>query len=64
MTKIKRTSAEYARFEQALGRVLRVSKSDLDHMLAQEKEANRDKLKPGPKPKSSSVSDRASSEKG
>jgi hypothetical protein len=38
-------------FENALKQVLRVSKSDLNQMLADEKKANEGKLKRGPKPK-------------
>jgi len=49
--KSKPKSAEYARFENALGRVLQVSKSDLNRMLAEEKIANQGKPKRGPKPK-------------
>jgi hypothetical protein len=49
--KPKPKSVEHARFEQALRRVLRVSKSDLDQMLAEEKIANQGKPKRGPKPK-------------
>ncbi len=52
----KRKSAEYAKFERALGQVLRVSKSDLNRMLAEEKIANQGKPKRGPKPKHASVS--------
>jgi hypothetical protein len=38
-------------FENALRKVLRVSKSDLNQMLAEEKRANQGKPKRGPKPK-------------
>jgi hypothetical protein len=37
-------------FEGALRKVLRVSKSDLNEMLAEEKRANEGKPKRGPKP--------------
>jgi hypothetical protein len=46
-----KTSPEYTAFQGALKRVLQVSKSDLVNMLAQEKIANQDKPKRGPKPK-------------
>jgi hypothetical protein len=42
---------ELARFKTALKRVLQVSKSDLNQMLADEKIANEGKPKRGPKPK-------------
>jgi hypothetical protein len=38
-------------FEGALRKVLRVSKSDLNQMLADEKKANEGKPKRGPKPR-------------
>jgi len=44
---------EMGRFNDALRSVLQVSKSDLKQMLADEKQANAGKLKPGPKPKTS-----------
>jgi len=47
----KPKSAEYIKFENALGRVLKVSKIDLNRMLAEEKIANQGKPKRGPKPK-------------
>lgn len=40
-------------FQDALKRVLTVSKTDLNRMLAEEKAANAGKPKRGPKPKSS-----------
>lgn len=46
-------TSDMRRFEDALKSVLRVSKTDLQHMLAEEKRANAGKLKPGPKPKTS-----------
>jgi hypothetical protein len=42
-------------FDSALRKVLRVSKSDLNKMLAEEKKAREGKPKPGPKPKSARV---------
>lgn len=42
-----------ATFESALRQVLRVSKTDLNQMLAAEKKANAAKPKRGPKPKHS-----------
>jgi hypothetical protein len=39
-------------FQNALRQVVRVSKSDLNEMLAEEKRANQGKQKRGPKPKS------------
>jgi len=58
--KPKPKSAEDARFEHALRRVLRVSKSELNRMLAEEKIANQGKPKRGPKPKHVSASGLAS----
>jgi hypothetical protein len=65
---------EYTRFQDALGQVLKVSKSDLNRMLMDDKLANAGKPKRGPKPKhlrdsdsgsvSGSASDRASGDKG
>jgi hypothetical protein len=53
---------EMQRFDEALQSVLSVSKSDLKQMLADEKAANADRPKRGPKPKTSvsghAVSDR------
>jgi hypothetical protein len=57
-------SEHYARFSSALRRVLQVSKTDLNRMLADEKLAKVGKPKPGPKPKRSSVSGHASRVKG
>jgi hypothetical protein len=54
----------FARFSSALRRVLQVSKSDLNQMLADEKRANAGKPKRGPKPKHSSASGHASRAKG
>lgn len=39
------------RFNDALRNVLRVSKSDLNEMLEEERRSKIGKLKPGPKPK-------------
>ncbi|HYW36738.1 MAG TPA: hypothetical protein VE957_01380 [Terriglobales bacterium] len=50
---------KFASFTSALRRVLRVSKTDLNQMLANEKVANRGKKKPGPKPRRSSASGHA-----
>jgi hypothetical protein len=59
------TSPEMGAFNGALRRVLQVSKTDLNQMLADEKIANQGKRKRGPKPKRrSSASGHASSEKG
>ena len=44
---------EYTNFQNALRRVLQVSKTDLNRMLAEEKIANAGKPKRGPKPHSS-----------
>ena len=54
-------SPEMTRFNNALRQVMQVSKRDLDKMLADEKAAKSGKVKPGPKPKSSS-SDHAADE--
>lgn len=44
---------KFARFQGALRGVLRVSKDDLNQMLADEKICNQGKPKRGPKPKTS-----------
>jgi hypothetical protein len=49
-------SDEYAVFQSALRAVLKVSKSDMNQMLAEEKTANQGKPKRGPKPRHSSAS--------
>jgi len=54
---------EMQRFNDALRSVLQVSKTDLNQMLADDKQANAGKLKPGPKSKTS-VSGHAASGKG
>ena len=46
-----------AMFDSALRQVLRVSKSDLNRMLAEEKQANQGKSKPGPKPRRKTAHD-------
>lgn len=46
-------SPEMKNFDGALRRVMQVSKLDLNKILAQEKVANADKPKRGPKPKRS-----------
>ena len=51
MANPNRTLPNAAIFESALRRVLRVSKTDLNQMLAEEKRANQGKPKRGPKPK-------------
>jgi hypothetical protein len=51
--KVKSPTMAMSRFHDALRSVLQVSKSDLGEILAQEKEANADKPKRGPKPKAS-----------
>jgi len=43
----------FSRFKVGLGKVLAVSKSDLERMLAAEKRANAGKPKRGPKPRTS-----------
>ena len=50
---------KFANFQRSLRRVLRVSKDDLDEMLAREKIANKGKPTRGPKPRTS-ASGRAS----
>jgi hypothetical protein len=50
MTNPKRKLPNSEIFESALRKVLRVSKSDLTQMLADEKKANEGKPKRGPKP--------------
>jgi hypothetical protein len=58
--KVKSPTMAMSRFNDALRNVLQVSKSNLDEIRAQEKEANADKPKRGPKPKASghAVSDK------
>ena len=50
MANPKRTLPNAAMFDSALRKVLRVSKSDLKEMLAEEKRASQGKPKRGPKP--------------
>jgi hypothetical protein len=54
MTNPKKNLPNAAVFESALRTVLKVSKSDLNRMLADEKKANVGKPKRGPKPHSKS----------
>jgi hypothetical protein len=51
MTHPKKILPNAAMFEGALRQVLRVSKTDLNRMLAEEKKANEGKPKRGPKPR-------------
>ncbi len=51
--KVKSPAIAMSRFNDALRSVLQVSKNDLGEILAQEKVANADKPKRGPKPKAS-----------
>jgi hypothetical protein len=64
MKPARNASEHYQRFSSALHRVLQVSKTDLNQMLADEKCANAGKPKRGPKPKNSSASGHASRAKG
>jgi hypothetical protein len=48
------TSPEMNRFNAGLRQVLSVPKAELNRLLAEERQAKAGKLKPGPKPKSSS----------
>ena len=59
--KVKSPTMAMSRFNDALRSVLQVSKSNLDEIRSQEKEANADKPKRGPKPRASG---HASSDKG
>jgi hypothetical protein len=52
MSTIK-TNPEMDRFNAALRHVLKVSKNDLNRLLAEEKASKVGKVKPGPKSKSS-----------
>ncbi len=56
-------SAEYQNFDNAMRRVLQVSKSELQKRLDAEKLANAGKPKRGPKPKTS-ASGHAANDKG
>jgi len=51
MANPKESLPNAAEFRNALHSVLRVSKTDLKRMLAEEKKASEGKPKPGPKPK-------------
>jgi hypothetical protein len=62
-------SDEFTRFENALEQVLKVSKTDLNRMLTEEKSANAGKPRRGPRPgskrhHSTSASGHASPDKG
>lgn len=59
--KPKPKSDEYAAFQNVLGRVLRVSKAEMDRRIAADNASRAGRPKRGPKPKTS-VSGRASSE--
>jgi hypothetical protein len=56
-------STEFENFDNAMRRVLHVSKEELQRRLEAEKQANAGKPKRGPKPKTS-ASDHVSSQKG
>ena len=58
-----KTSPEYQKFTGALRTVLQVSKTDMNRMLEEERLSKIGKVKPGPKPKTS-TSDHAVSDKG
>lgn len=60
----KQNTPEMQRFNDALRSVLQVSKADLNQMLEAERLAKVGKPKPGPKPKTSSASGRAASDRG
>ena len=47
-------TADIRVFKETLGKVMRVSKKDLNDLLAKEKAANADKPKRGPKPRAAS----------
>ena len=51
MANPQKTLPNAAMFDSALQQVLRVSKSDLNRMLAEEKKASAGKPKRGPKPR-------------
>jgi hypothetical protein len=61
--KTEPTTPEMKRFNEALRDVLRVSKTDLNLMLAAEKALNADKPKRGPKPKQPSSASAHASER-
>ncbi len=61
MKRDPKATNEYAQFQTALRTVLKVSKSDLDQMVADSEKARHEtKGKPGPKPRHSSTSGHAS----
>jgi len=49
----KKTNPEMDRFNAALSQVLKVSKTDLNRLLAEDRASKADQLKPGRKSKSS-----------
>jgi hypothetical protein len=59
--KPKTKTPEYTAFESVLGRVLKVSKSEMARRIEADNASRADKPKRGPKPKTS-ASDRVSSE--
>ena len=58
-----KSNPEFEKFDNAMRRVLQVSKAELQHRLDAEKLANAGKPKRGPKPKTS-ASSHAASDKG
>jgi hypothetical protein len=64
MRTTKSGNDEYATFKDALGRILRVSKAELNERIEADKRARAGQPKRGPKPKRSSVSGHASRDKG
>jgi hypothetical protein len=58
-----KSSPEYQKFTGALRTVLSVSKADMNRMLEEERQSKIGKVKPGPKPKTS-TSGHAVSDKG
>jgi len=58
-----KSNSEYENFDNAMRRVLAVSKAELQRRLDAEKLANKDKPKRGRKPRTSSASGRASRDK-
>lgn len=53
MIALMKPNAEFENFDDAMRRVLRVSKAELQKRLEAEKQANAGKPKRGPKPKTS-----------
>ena len=58
------TDTPFANFTRAMDGLMRVPHSEIKKALEEEKRANAGKPKRGPKPKQSSVSDRASCNEG